>query len=149
MYGELVPVGGGDPIPLIRPQMRIGRREDCDIILKFSNVSGHHCVMTLEEGYWFIKDLNSSNGVKVNGVRLTPDFRKRVDPSDEVSIAKNVYTLEYEPTSLGAMGPPPPDETGASIMGRSLLDRAGLNYNRNASGPTNQPKKLPPRRKED
>ena len=37
MYGELVPLGGGDPIPLLKKRLRIGRREGCDIVLNFAN----------------------------------------------------------------------------------------------------------------
>ena len=35
MYGELVPVGGGDPIPMMKKRLRIGRREGCDIVLNY------------------------------------------------------------------------------------------------------------------
>ncbi len=34
-YGELVPDGGGDPIPLLREKLTVGRRESCDIVLRF------------------------------------------------------------------------------------------------------------------
>ena len=30
MYGELIPVGGGDPIPLLKKSLLIGRRESCE-----------------------------------------------------------------------------------------------------------------------
>lgn len=125
MFGELVPVGGGDPIPLFKDKLLIGRRENCDIILRFSNVSSHHCQLTMEGGYWFIKDLDSRNGTKVNGHRVTS--RKRLDPGDQLAVAKHVYEVAYTPSKLGAVGPPPPDEESLSeILSRSLLDRAGL-----------------------
>ena len=127
-YGELVPVGGGDPIPLLKRKLLVGRRESCDIILRFSNVSAHHCQLTLDEGYWFVRDLNSRNGTKVNGQRIT---RKRLDPGDIMSVAKHKYEVSYSPVELGAAGPPPPDEEHiAEILGRSLLDRAGLDRRR-------------------
>ena len=91
MYGELIPVGGGDPIPLLKKGLLIGRRESCDIVLRFSNVSAHHCQLTVNAGYWHVRDLQSRNGVKVNGVRVT-DI-KRVDPGDILSIAKHKYEL--------------------------------------------------------
>ncbi|MEM0927304.1 MAG: FHA domain-containing protein, partial [Planctomycetota bacterium] len=65
--GQLTPTGGGDPIPLLKDRLLVGRRGECDIQLKFNNVSGQHARMTLEQGYWFIRDLNSRNGVKVDG----------------------------------------------------------------------------------
>ena len=124
MYGELVPVGGGDPIPLLKKKLLIGRRESCDIILRFNNVSAHHCQLQLEGGYWFVRDLNSRNGTKVNTQRVT---RKRLDPGDVLVVAKHKYEMKYIPVELGAAGPPPPDEEHLSeILGRSLLDRAGL-----------------------
>ena len=124
MLGELVPVGGGDPIPLLKKKLLVGRREGCDVTLRFSNVSAHHCQFTIERGYWFVKDLKSRNGTRVNGTRIT---RKRVDPGDSVEIAKHQYTLKYTPSDLGASGPPPADEQETDdILNRSLLDRAGL-----------------------
>ena len=105
-YGELVPIGGGDPIPLLRASLMVGRRESCDIVLRFANVSGQHCQLTLESGYWFVQDLNSQNGLKVNGVHV---MRKRLDPGDTLAIARHKYKIEYSPSDLGATGPPPSD----------------------------------------
>ena len=89
--------------------MLVGRRESCDIVLRFSNVSAHHCQLTVNGGYWHVRDLNSRNGVKVNGVRVTD---KRVDPGDTLSIAKHQYVAKYSPVDLGAVGPPPPEVGG-------------------------------------
>jgi len=126
MFGELVPTGGGDPIPLMKKRLRVGRREGCDIILNFANISSHHALMDLEEGYWFIRDLNSKNGIKLNGKRIIAGVRRRVDPGVLVSIAKHVFELDYDPSALGAYGTPPQDEQLETMFTQSLLDRAGL-----------------------
>lgn len=123
MYGELVPVGGGDPIPLLKPKLTIGRREENDIVLRFSNVSGAHCELNLENGYWYVTDLQSRNGTKVNGVRVA---ERRLDPECELAVAKHHYTLKYDPVALGAVGPPPPDTLQKQMFSRSLLEAAGL-----------------------
>jgi predicted component of type VI protein secretion system len=125
MYGELIPLGGGDSIPLLKTELLVGRREACDIVLRYPNVSSQHCKMSVEDGYWYVEDLNSSNGTKVNGNRIT---RKRLDPGDAVTFAKQKYQISYSPQDLGAVGPPPSDEDDfMEIMKKSLLDRAGLN----------------------
>ena len=123
-YGVLTPTGGGDPIPLGKERLIIGRRESCEIVLRFPNVSGQHCRLTLEGGYWFVKDLDSRNGVKVNGSRIS---RKRLDPGSILSVAKHEFSIAYDPEHLGAFGPPPPDDDHLEIVLRkSLMDKAGL-----------------------
>lgn len=132
MYGELVPIGGGDNIPLLRPQLTVGRRESCDIVLRFANISGQHCHLVLENGYWFVQDMNSQNGTKVNGHRVV---RKRLDPGDLLSIARHKYNIKYSPADLGASGPPPEDDAELEqVLSKSLLERAGLQRKPDTSG---------------
>jgi predicted component of type VI protein secretion system len=123
MHGELIPLGGGDPIPLLKKNLLVGRRESCDIVLRFSNVSAHHCQLFCNGGYWYVKDLQSRNGIKVNGARVT---ERRLDPGDELAIAKHRYDVRYSPHDLGAVGPPPVEDEVADLMKQSLLERAGL-----------------------
>lgn len=141
MYGELIPLGGGDPIPLLKKVLLVGRRESCDIVLRFSNVSAHHCQLYCNGGYWYVKDLKSRNGIKVNGMRVT---EKRLDPGDELSVAKHKYDVRYSPYDLGAVGPPPVDEEAQDMMKQSLLERAGLEVRSKkpaATGPR-EPKRM-------
>ncbi|MDZ4850908.1 MAG: FHA domain-containing protein [Pirellulaceae bacterium] len=124
-YGLLVPTGGGEDVPLKKDRILIGRRDNCDIVLRFPNVSGQHCQLTLETGYWFAKDLDSRNGTKVNGFRIAG--RKRLDPGCILSIAKHQYKIHYNPDALGASGSLPMDDDSIENMMRSsLMDRAGL-----------------------
>ena len=125
MYGELVPLGGGDSIPLLKEQLLVGRRESCDIVLRFANVSAHHCQLSVDNGYLYVRDLQSRNGIKVNDVRVT---ERRLDPGDIIAISKHRYRVDYEPAELGAVGPPPPDNVDKEIMRESLLSRAGLEH---------------------
>lgn len=90
---ELVPVGGGDAIPLVRPKLTVGRRESCDICLRFPNVSGQHCQLELRDGVWFIRDLGSTNGTRVNGQQVQ---QRMLQPGDEVGIAQRRFTIQYQ-----------------------------------------------------
>ncbi len=123
MYGELIPLGGGDVIPLLKEKLLVGRRESCDIVLRFANVSAHHCELRFEGGYLYIRDLQSRNGLKINDIRTTEG---RIDPGDTLSIAKHYYKVHYSPAELGAVGPPPTENRTNEIMSQSLLARAGL-----------------------
>jgi len=126
-YGELIPLGGGDPIPLLKKQLLVGRRESCDVVLRFSNVSAHHCMLSVMGGYWYIRDLKSRNGIKVNGMRV---YERRLDPGDELTVSQHRYEVKYSPSEIGAVGPPPASVAESEIFGKSLLQRAGLEKSR-------------------
>src|SRR5690242_4720000 len=83
--GELIPQGGGDNIPLMRTPLVLGRRESCDVCLQFPNVSGRHCELSFKDGFWVVRDLNSTNGIKVNGERV---LRKMLLPGETLTIGK-------------------------------------------------------------
>ncbi len=127
--GELVPIGGGDAIPLISDVMTIGRRESCDICLRFQNISGSHCELALKNGIWHLRDLGSTNGVKVNGERT---HRRPLRPGDEICVANHKYTIQYQL---------PPDSTledvfseEEDVFGQSLMEKAGLEKPKRSGG---------------
>ena len=95
-------------------------------------VSAHHCELSFDSGYLYVRDLKSRNGLKINDVRTTDG---RLDPGDTLSVAKHKYRVEYSPAELGAVGPPPMENRTREIMGESLLARAGLQ----SAGPKQRP----------
>ncbi len=121
--GQLVPVGGGDAIPLIRETLSMGRRESCDICLRFPSVSGVHCELQFKDGVWSIRDMGSTNGVKVNGVRVA---KKSLHPGDVITIAKRQFTIEYNLTVGKAALAEMMEEESESVMDMPLLQKAGL-----------------------
>ena len=63
-------------------------------------------LLEIEEGYWFIRDLRSRNGVKIDGKRINVGVRRRLDPDVELQIAKHKFSVQYDPRSLGALTEP-------------------------------------------
>lgn len=54
--------------PVRIPSLKIGRGQHNDLVLRNDSVSGNHCVLNRKrEGEWSITDLNSGNGVVLNG----------------------------------------------------------------------------------
>jgi pSer/pThr/pTyr-binding forkhead associated (FHA) protein len=96
VLGIMIPVGGGDPIPLLKPELMVGRRAICDIRLDFDNVSGKHCMLSMVNGIWYVRDLGSTNGTTVNGSRL--NSQDAIMPEDELGLAGHLYTIDYVPT---------------------------------------------------
>lgn len=121
IQGELTPVGGGDSIPLIRESLMLGRLDSCDICLRLPNVSKHHCRMLFSNGFWYLEDMGSTNGTKVNGIRITG--RKLLQPGDTVTIAKRSWIINYDAPSGR---PIVEDIMTDDILSQPLLEKAGL-----------------------
>ena len=117
MLGQLIPIGGGDPIPLLKPNLMVGRRPSCDICLEYSNVSSHHCRLEYINGYWRAADI-STNGTKINGERIDEKF---LQPGDTIAFAKHIFEIQYTPDPDGV---PPVEEVDPFAIG--LLEKAGL-----------------------
>jgi hypothetical protein len=48
----------------------IGRSRDCDVVLEDSSISRRHAELRPEGTVWWIEDLGSTNGVRVNGLTI-------------------------------------------------------------------------------
>jgi pSer/pThr/pTyr-binding forkhead associated (FHA) protein len=57
-------------IPLNQPEFLIGRGADCDLRLRVSSISRHHCLIRLVNEEATLVDLGSSNGTYLNGDRV-------------------------------------------------------------------------------
>lgn len=57
-------------IELTRPDMILGRHSSADLRVPLPDISRRHCRFVFEEGIWKIFDLNSLNGIYINGERV-------------------------------------------------------------------------------
>jgi predicted component of type VI protein secretion system len=122
--GIMRPLGGGDPVPLLKDVLLIGRRPKCDIQLDFENVSGKHCELRLIHGVWHVRDVGSTNGTTVNGQKIQHDHG--LMPDDELGIATHYFSIDYDPvapSSLLDANAVLEEETGKL---KSLMELAGL-----------------------
>jgi predicted component of type VI protein secretion system len=141
--GVMLPVGGGDPIPLNKSEVIIGRRPSCDIRLDFENISGKHCMLRMLNGVWNVKDLGSTNGTTVNGSRIVAE--QSIMPDEEIGIAGHVYTIEYDPAGPEAFLSSHKDLDEEVVQERekhSLMDLAGLDTD-DAKIKPKRPKRAP------
>jgi predicted component of type VI protein secretion system len=72
----------------------IGRSRDCDIVLGDSNVSRRHAEVRPGDDGWTIVDLESTNGVTVNGRRIRGAAPLRGGERIELGTAKVRFELE-------------------------------------------------------
>src|SRR4051812_47088301 len=101
---RLVALEEGPDIYLDRAMMVVGRHPQCDARLDSIRVSRRHCCMTEDSGDVVVRDLGSTNGIRINGQRVESG---RLRPGDELSIAHIRYRLEGAPVHEATVAGPP------------------------------------------
>jgi hypothetical protein len=71
----------------------IGRSRECDIVVSDPNVSRRHIELRRGERGWAAVDLGSTNGMKINGRRLS---HAELEPGDRITIGISDLTFELE-----------------------------------------------------
>src|SRR3984885_3850564 len=102
MASRFVAIDEGPDITLDRAMVVVGRHPNCDTRLNSLRVSRHHCCMTREDDQVVVRDLGSTNGIRINGMRVQAGTLR---PGDELSIAHFRYRLEGDADSEQARDP--------------------------------------------
>jgi predicted component of type VI protein secretion system len=124
MRAQLLPVDGGPPIEIDKDLVVVGRKEDCDLRLEHKSVSKMHCVLVKTDGLLLLRDLGSTNGTRVNGVRVR---RAALLPNDQLTVAGYKFRVHLGPGPAPGPGPMEhtqridPDEV-ASLIGRAIAE---------------------------
>ena len=69
----------------------LGRSPGCDCVLSDDTVSRQHAALRHHGGAWFLRDLRSTNGTRVNGSRVLDEVEVR--PGDRVTFGALAYRL--------------------------------------------------------
>jgi len=109
----------------------IGRGAPCEVQLANPEVSLRHVEIVWEEGQWWARDLNSTNGTFVNGQRIK---RVLLPPRTTLHLAPNgpIIILDIEAPELPTMMVPAEPKTSATqivqrFLGTMAPGRAGMN----------------------
>src|SRR5580700_9092721 len=92
MPPQLVAITDGPNIPLDKPIILIGRHQECDIQIPSRKISRRHCCIAQVDDYLVVRDLCSTNGVRINGVRVNEGQLKS---GDELTIGNFRYQLNW------------------------------------------------------
>jgi len=76
------------------PCISLGRSKTAQLRVSESiTVSRQHAVIYVEENFVEVKDLGSSNGTYINGLRLSPYQKVRIVPSDVITLGDQEFKL--------------------------------------------------------
>ena len=88
----LVPLSEGANIPLDKPIILIGRHQECDIQIPSRKISRRHCCIAMLSDHLVIRDLGSTNGVRINGIKVVEG---NIQPNDELTNGNMRYKLQW------------------------------------------------------
>jgi Protein of unknown function (DUF3662)/FHA domain len=91
--GRAMLVGAGRRTVLSGERVVMGRSRDCDLVLDDPNVSRQHAELRSTGDGWIVRDLGSTNGIKVNGRRVE---QASLQPGDEITLGLSRLTFEQE-----------------------------------------------------
>lgn len=86
-------------VPLDRPWIVLGRGRGAEVVLSEPTLSRAHAAIGFDGETFFVRDLGSTNGTLVNGVR---ESEHALDDGDEIQIGR--LALRFQ-RSLGAGAP--------------------------------------------
>ena len=87
---HLLSLGDGPSILVDKPILLFGRHEECDVQLHSKKVSRRHCCVAQVHNYLIVRDLGSTNGVRVNGQRVAEG---KLVVGDELMIGNFKYQV--------------------------------------------------------
>ncbi len=71
----------------------IGRSSQmADLVIRDGNISRKHCAIIFKNGAYYIKDLDSTNGIEFQGNRIDT---KRIEEGDQFNICEFQFTFTY------------------------------------------------------
>jgi predicted component of type VI protein secretion system len=109
MTARLVALDEGPDIMMDRILVVVGRHPACDARLDSLRVSRHHCCLMQDHGEVVVRDLGSTNGIRINGQRVEMG---RLRPGDELTIAHIRYRLDHGHGHDQALADPPGSQPG-------------------------------------
>jgi|SRR5262245_43092800 len=111
MPAQLLALTDGPSLILDKPVLLIGRHGECDIQLNSRKVSRRHCCIAQVNDYLVVRDLGSTNGIRINGERV---LEGRLRGGDELTVGNFRYQVYLEARSSSGHPPIPksarPDE---------------------------------------
>ena len=90
-------------ILLDKPILLLGRHPECDIQIESRKISRRHCCIAQVSDYLVVRDLGSTNGIRINGVRI---IEGRLATGDELTIGNNRYQVSWDGSPAHPKPPP-------------------------------------------
>lgn len=93
MPAHLLSLTDGPNILLDKPILLLGRHPECDIQLNSRKISRRHCCIAQVHDYLVVRDLGSTNGIRINGQRVNEG---KLHAGDELTVGNFKYQISWD-----------------------------------------------------
>ncbi len=121
---QLVGIPDGKRVVLDRPIVLLGRDSECDVQFDSRKISRRHCCIAQVGDRLVVRDLGSTNGIRVNSVRVSEGYLK---DGDELAVGSLRFQVRWNngteaPRQALEMKitPPPTGAVGSSVEDAAL-----------------------------
>jgi pSer/pThr/pTyr-binding forkhead associated (FHA) protein len=90
MPPQLLALTEGPNLLLDKPILLLGRHQECDIQIPSRKISRRHCCIAQINDHLLIRDLGSTNGIRINGEKV---LEGQLKPGDELTIGNFRYKV--------------------------------------------------------
>jgi len=119
--------GEGEEFSFSQDEARLGRTADNDLVVKDQAASRSHARVFFKSGKYFVEDLGSANGTKLNNA--TVKVAKEIKSGDDILIGDTVFTF-----SVGDDAEPP-GQAPSSTMDESAEEEEAAGAEEDAGAP--------------
>jgi predicted component of type VI protein secretion system len=98
----------------------VGRHVECDVQILSPKISRLHCCIARSGECLVVRDLNSTNGIRVNGVRV---IEGRLGAGDELAIGTHRYRVQGEGLAAKAVSDRPNHQPAGKRKARAAAKK--------------------------
>ncbi|KAI8818372.1 uncharacterized protein EV422DRAFT_182831 [Fimicolochytrium jonesii] len=139
--------GGKTDFPLIGDETTVGRRDDNNISLPCARISKYHGLIVKGEQGYYLRDKNSSNGIRVNDKLIAPNTPHLLRENDKIEIGSFILyfhdgiprKIKVEPSSPLPSPSTPTTAVPGSVYGAVASGAAAYQQPPHALSPSRRP----------
>lgn len=135
IYGYIIDMRTGEKYALNMWETSIGRSNTCDIVITYNTVSRSHAVISRRIDGWYVYDLNSKSGIKVNGIAC--EKKTTINNGDIISLSNVPFRFEIIDDPVQRVGKkkkqgkkaaqtPPPSRADAPAQGAAPISKVNV-----------------------
>lgn len=116
-----------------KTSVTVGRSPKCDLVIPHESISRKHCQIEILKGVFYLTDLQSSNGITIDGKKIPPNTKVPITSTSHVSLGKleceisdSAQVIQNSPKVISSTVADSGDFTATMRISRIELNRPSI-----------------------